>query len=149
MEKDYILKEIERTAKENNGKPLGSARFAKETGIKFSDWYGKYWARWSDAVIEAGYPPNKMNTAYDEETLFEQVIALIREISKFPTAGELRLKASKSTGFPGRTLGNRLGYSADLANKIITYCGSNPKYQDIIKVCKEKPWWYSSSAIRL
>ena len=54
MNKEHILKEIDRTAKENNGTPLGSARFAKETGITKSDWLGKYWTKWSDAVIEAG-----------------------------------------------------------------------------------------------
>ncbi|MGP7977551.1 MAG: GIY-YIG nuclease family protein, partial [Desulfobaccales bacterium] len=59
MEKDYILKEIIRTTKENTGVPLGRLRFKNETGIKISDWYGKYWAKWGDAIREAGYEPNK------------------------------------------------------------------------------------------
>ena len=39
-----ILDAIQKTAKKNGGKPLGAARFEKETGVKPYDW-GKYWAR--------------------------------------------------------------------------------------------------------
>jgi hypothetical protein len=38
-DKQHILDEIKRTAKENNGIPLGTQRFFKETGIKTTDWY--------------------------------------------------------------------------------------------------------------
>ena len=34
IKKEHILSEIKRTATENNGKPLGTRRFEKETGIK-------------------------------------------------------------------------------------------------------------------
>src|SRR5207237_1245921 len=52
--RDTILAEIRRTAAENAGKPLGMARFRDETGIRPEDWEGRYWARWSDAIREAG-----------------------------------------------------------------------------------------------
>ena len=71
MNKEYILKEIDRTAKENNDIPLGRLKFARETGIRYSDWWGIYWAKWNDALIEAGYPPNKLQSAYDETFLIE------------------------------------------------------------------------------
>lgn len=46
MTKDFILKEINRTAQANGGKALGRQRFIDETGIKEYDWKGKIWARW-------------------------------------------------------------------------------------------------------
>ena len=45
MDKEYILKEIKRTAEENGGIPLGVASFFRETGVKEFDWRGKIWAR--------------------------------------------------------------------------------------------------------
>lgn len=72
MKKDYILQEIRRTAKENGGVPLGRQRFSHETGIKQSDWLGKFWARWGDALREAGFAPNQLQGAFDETLLLEK-----------------------------------------------------------------------------
>lgn len=57
MTKLYILREIKRTTQANGGKPLRKIQFESDTGIKRYDWFGVYWARWSDALREAGYLP--------------------------------------------------------------------------------------------
>lgn len=59
MNKHHILDEIRRTAATNGDRPLGRDRFERETGIKMSEWEGRYWARWNDAVREAGLSPNE------------------------------------------------------------------------------------------
>lgn len=55
MNRQYIINEIKRTARKNDGVPLRMAIFHKKTGIKKKDWCGKYWTNWCDAVKEAGY----------------------------------------------------------------------------------------------
>ncbi|MFA5293075.1 MAG: GIY-YIG nuclease family protein [Phycisphaerae bacterium] len=137
MDKKHIIDEIIRTAKENNGKPLGSGKFARITGIKESDWYGKYWAKWGDALKEAGFKPNKLKSAYDEDFLIECVISLIREINKFPTSGELQLKSYNTEGFPAHKTFRRLGQKTKMVRKILAYCKDKSKYQDVIEICKE------------
>jgi hypothetical protein len=54
----YILQEIKRTTLANGGTPLRKLQFESETGIKRYDWFGVYWARWSDAIREAGCMQN-------------------------------------------------------------------------------------------
>jgi len=42
VDKQHILDEIRRTARSNGDEPLGKQKLLKETGIKQSDWHGKY-----------------------------------------------------------------------------------------------------------
>ncbi len=55
---------------------VGRQRFESVTGIKFRDWCGRYWSRWSDAVREAGLEPNRMSEAYGDEVLLEKLALL-------------------------------------------------------------------------
>lgn len=136
MNRQHIINEIIRTAKENNGIPLGSDRFETETGIKCCEWRGKYWAKWNDAIKEAGLKPNKMTTAYDESWLIEQFISLVREIKKFPSDVEIRLKAYNTKNFPASGTFNRLGTTTKRANKILAYCEGKLVYHDVSEICR-------------
>jgi hypothetical protein len=84
MTREFILKEIKRTAEANGGKPLGHKSFADETGINEYEWKGKIWARWSDAVREAGYSPNELRTAFGDDYFLEQLALFIRDLGHFP-----------------------------------------------------------------
>ena len=66
ISRDHILLEVKRTAAANGGKPLGRRAFFTETGIKESDWSGRFWARWNDVLKEAGVGPNKLNEARED-----------------------------------------------------------------------------------
>lgn len=118
MTKQYIIDEIKRTAAKNGGTALGRERFFTETGIKDSAWYGKYWVRWSDAIREAGLVPNRMNEAYATEFLIEKLIALCRELGRFPVAGDLRMKARTDCEFPSHTVFGRLGSKRQLIARV-------------------------------
>jgi hypothetical protein len=144
MNKQHILDEIIRTTKENNDIPLGHRKFETETGIKKADWYGKYWSKWSDAIKEAGFAPNKLQTAYDESWLVEQFILLIREINKFPSEGDIRLKAHNTINFPNSKTFDRLGSTTKRADKIITYCEGKSGYQDVAEICRNYIASYSN-----
>jgi hypothetical protein len=82
MDKEYIMKEIRRTAKVNEGLPLGWRQFEAETGIRYSDWYGKYWTRWSDAVREAGLKPYRL--VLRPPTFLMIVLAITGSVSVVP-----------------------------------------------------------------
>lgn len=135
MDKKHILDEIRKTAEDNNGTPLGVGRFYKETGIKESDWRGRYWPKWGDAVQEAGYKPNTLQGAYSNEFLFSKLIELIRKLGKFPTTAELSLAARQDDSFPCRNVFDRFGGKNGLVARTIEYCEKCGGYDDIITLC--------------
>ncbi len=136
MDKQHIIAEIIRTAEKNGGRPLGRRRFLSETGIKESDWYGKYWARWGDAVKEAGYLPNELQDAYDECWLIEQLISFIRELGRFPVSGDLLLKTRRDKSFPSDATFRRLGKKAEIVKRVLDYCREKSGYEDVISICE-------------
>ena len=135
MDKAYILSEIKRTTQENGGKPPGRERFLRETGIKQTDWIGKHWVRWGDALKEAGYDTNQLQAAYPDELLLESFIALTREIGKFPVNAELRMKARTDKTFPSHGTFARFGPKHKLRQRIVEFCQDRPGYEDIVRLC--------------
>jgi len=136
MDKDHILSEIKRTAEENGGVPLGRERFERETGIKQSDWWGKCWSRWNDAIVEAGYTPNRMQSAYSGEFVIQKLLELIRELGHFPTVGELRVKAHQTDGFPAHNTFAKFGNKHGLTQAALAYCEEHDVEDDIVAICK-------------
>jgi hypothetical protein len=135
MDKQRIVSEIRRTAEANGGVPLGVARFLEETGIKVADWEGKFWARWGDALREAGFEPNQLNSAYDQTILIEKFVSLMRELGKFPVQRELKLKARTDKSFPSANVFARLGSKQQVAARILDYCKSHPGCEDVMALC--------------
>jgi len=134
-EKEYIIREIIRTAKENSNLPLGKDRFFSATGIKQTDWYGKYWTKWSDALKEAGYEPNKFNEAYEDGFILEKLVSFIREINRFPSAGDLMLKTRTDESFPSHNVFERLGKQKDKIVKVVEYCNKREEMTDVLEIC--------------
>lgn len=134
MNKQHILSEIQRTAQENGGLPLGLDRFSQETGIRYDDWFGKYWARWSDAVKEAGFAPNKFVTeGYGEDVLIGKYAALVRELGRVPVRGEIGLKRRTDKSFPSdKTFRQRFGAKARLLTRLREYCLTDDSLADVL-----------------
>jgi hypothetical protein len=136
MDKEYIINEIKRTAKDNAGLPLGHRRFFQETGIRESDWKGRFWVRWGDAVQDAGYAPNAYQTAYGEDELIEHLANLARELGHFPISAELRMKATQDKGFPSDSIWrSRFGSKASMVKRVLDYCTSHPDLADVAELC--------------
>lgn len=134
MSKEKILEDIKRLASENGGKPLGKEKFQRETGIKPYHW-NKYWVRFGDILIEAGFKPNKMNEAYPDELIIEKYIDLINEVGHFPTSTELNFKCHNDDSFPSKNAMQRLGKKSEVAQKILNSTLSNG-LEKVIDICQ-------------
>ncbi|HEX5472315.1 MAG TPA: hypothetical protein VFW73_10530 [Lacipirellulaceae bacterium] len=136
--KAEILDEIRRTASENGGRPLGIARFQSETGIRRSEILGVHWARRGDALCEAGFSPNELQSAYSTEELIRFYVNLARELGHLPVKDEVKMKHRTNLGFPGWDPSTRLGTRADRFRAVAEFCRENPGYEHVLRRCQEK-----------
>jgi hypothetical protein len=129
--KDVILADIRRIATENGGLPPGRKTFENLTGISAGKWCGVYWARWSEALAEAGFAPNAMISRRDSDDLLRRVADLCRNLGKMPTTPDMRLYARSDPTFPNdKTVAHHFGRMADLVAALRTLA-TTPEYQDI------------------
>ncbi len=139
MNKEEILQEIRRIAKAQGGKAPGERLFEREAGIRKSDWYGKFWARWGDAIREAGLSPNELVGPIDEESLLDKYARFAQELGHLPVSGELRLKARQESSFPSHNIWGKWGGKSELVKMLAQYCQSHPEYADVLQMCKDVP----------
>jgi hypothetical protein len=137
MDKDQIIREIQLAAKANGGIALGWRRFEEKTGIRYYDWCGQFWSRWSDAIREAGCEPNRMSESYDEKVLIECLILLTRRMGHTPTVGELLLATNNDKKLPSAKVFRRLGKKPERISKVIAFCEANPGHDDVLALWRE------------
>ncbi len=132
--KNHILAEIKRTAQKNGGAPLGIARFRAETGIKSSDCVGKFWARWGDALVEAGFEPNVLQGPRNDDELLGSLALFARELGHFPVTNEIKLKARTQPGFPSHNTFARFGGKQAPATRLREFCTARG-HEDVAALC--------------
>lgn len=130
--RDFIISEIRKLANESGGAAPGQQVFAKATGITESKWRGKYWARWGDALIEAGYQPNEWTGRSDTETLIVGMIAACRHYGKFPTYAELGMLRHSDPSIPSpKVVQSNFDGREHVIAAIGEYIGDDPEYDDV------------------
>lgn len=98
--RQQILDEIKRVAKQNDDRPPGVQAFTRETGITEGRWRGVIWARWSDALKDAGFAPNEFQTRYESGVVLDSIIRACRHYGRLPTTAELRLRRRADPSIP-------------------------------------------------
>jgi len=137
MEKQHIIKQIQKIAASNGGEAPGWRKLQAEAGINYSDWCGVHWARWNDALADAGFGPNQITTPYSDTELLGQYASLALQLGHLPTGAELRLNTKKDSNFPSDSTFRRLGSKLELAQKLVAHCGSDPKLEQVMVLASE------------
>ena len=137
MERDHIVREIQRVAKANGGVAPGWRKFEEETGIRYYDWFGQFWTRWNDAVREAGCEPNRMSEAYEDGFLLESLALLSRRLGRVPTQGDMLLAAKNDPGFPSEKVFRRLGNKSKRVPSVIAFCEATAGYDDVAALWRQ------------
>lgn len=135
--KEAIISEIQRTAINNRGTPLGQETFERETGISTGSWRGKYWRNWGDAVREAGFAANAKNEAHTSVFLIASLANLTRTNKRFPTYADMRLARESDKSFPAHHALTRLGAVSDRVELVRQYAIEHPEFSEILAVLPE------------
>lgn len=133
MDRNAILAAVRETAVANGGVALGRLRLESETGIKPYHWQ-KFWPRYSDLVREAGVEQQAFVTARPNTVLIAAIVAVAREIGRYPTAADLQVKRTNDPKFPNFKTFERLGNKAEAVAKVATYCRENG-IDDVALMC--------------
>lgn len=129
--RDHILAEIRRLA-ELNGQPPGQRLFERETGIAVHLWVGKFWAKWGDALVEAGYQPNAWQSRLNSDDVLNGVIAGIRHFGRFPARNELMLYRQANPSIPtDQAIKRHFGRKSDLVAALAKRAAEDSAYADI------------------
>ena len=135
--KEHILSEIRRVAAENGDVLPGQKRFTELTGIGAWEWKGRYWARWGDAVREAGHEPQTWGPKgqKDDQTLLRFLADLTRTLGHIPTEPDLRLWKRSHPDAPHATVfRTRWGGKAELVAALSSFARAEPDYADVAAI---------------
>lgn len=131
-ERTLILNEIARIAKANDGKPPGVRAFERETGIKEATWRGVHWARWGDALTEAGFSPNTWQGKHETNFVIEKFIEACRHYSRVPTIDELKMYGRGRDDFPNsKSLYLHFGSKEALLQNLRSWVVGKGEYSDV------------------
>lgn len=149
--KDDILAAIRLEAELADGVPPGIERFEKQTGIRRHEWSGVYWARWGDALIEAGYRPNVWgaDAARSDDELAEALAEQVRSLGRWPTKADLLLakRSDPSIPHPG-SLARRLGGVDEQRAFLLSWVLSHDGWGDVAATLRTIVKAHASSAAR-
>lgn len=135
---EQILNEIRRLASENDGKPPGKQMFARVTGITEGKWSGRLWARWSDALAEAGFMPNEKQVRLESSAMLLKVAELWRQLGRAPTHSEMKLRRRSDPTFPNsNTLSNHFPTNAGLIHALRELAASEG-YGDLLPMLPDE-----------
>jgi hypothetical protein len=138
ISREEILSEIRKFVATHEGEIPGQRTFSVATRIKPSAWAGKYWARWSDAVREAGFDANAMNQKIPDGDLIEKLAAFISSLGYFPVRDEINIHARKVPGFPvWQTIANRYGGMPETAAALLEF-GRKSENASLIQLCEAR-----------
>lgn len=138
LSKQHILSEIQRVMAMHDGR-LSFRKFCEESGLKEHQILGMHWARWNDALAEAGVEnTNSFFRPRTEDTaVIEAIAQFIGQLGKWPTDNDLLIERRRNDSFPSIKVIRRVRTTSSLASRIIAYCEHQPHLSAVAQIAHE------------
>lgn len=135
LTKEEILSELKAVAQETGTTP-GQGTFAKKTGIRRHEWYGKYgWRNWGDLVADAGLEANSPPEKISNDQLCEALYGLTEELGAIPSMADLNIRGEDDPSFPARqTITKRLGSAHQRAVAVLRWAEATGLEGDTVEL---------------
>jgi len=125
-------------AERQGGKAPGSNAFSTETGIAEHVWRGKYWARWSDALAEAGFAPNEFQGRLESDLVFSKLAEVTRHYKRVPTVAEIGLYRQMHPTFPNPATFRAHFKKAEMLEQLRNWLSDKIDYEDVLAILPVK-----------
>jgi len=136
--KEQILSDIRRLGKQRGGH-ISLDAFLAATGLKEHQLLGKFWARWNEAIVEAGLQTKEFaRPRTEEETVIEAFAQLIERLKKLPTQTELLLERTHNESFPSIKILRRVRRMPVFFSKLSAYCTEHENFSIAAKIAAKQ-----------
>lgn len=143
----YLIGEIKRLAAADGGRAPGRLAFERATGVKTHQWRGVYWAKWNDAVLEAGCQPNEYQQRFDSEQVLRHVVDAARHFGHWPSDAEMALYRRQRLGVPSdKTISGHFPGKAARAAAVRQLAATDATMADILSMLPEEVKEFDKSA---
>lgn len=128
VSRQQIVAEIQRLAAVSGGR-LSVRAFCEQSGIREHQILGVHWAKWNDALAEAGI--KNTNSFFQPRTEDAKVVEALADFTnrhgKWPTDNDLLIERRRNTSFPSIKVIRRVRAASPLASRIAAYCSGRPE----------------------
>jgi hypothetical protein len=105
-----------------------------------AEWSGVHWARWTDAVAEAGFAPSAWQGKLDAGHVLGQLAAAVRHFGRIPAEADLRMYGRERVDFPSHsTFNSHFGSKAATITRLRQWVSERPDFTDVAAVLGPEP----------
>lgn len=115
---EAIIALIARYVDEHDGEVPGRHRFEAWSGVKRSEWIGRHWTAWGEALRAAGFEANSLQGAIPDDDVLRELALLTQRLGKFPTDAERRIEKRTNPAFPSHSRIQALGRTAEQMRRL-------------------------------
>ena len=138
--REFIIGEIKRLAAAAGDRAPGFKAFRSATAVQEHEWRGLYWARWSDALAEAGFPPNEWQGRLDPERILHRFAVACRQMGRIPTTAEMEMQRRADPNVPStKTLRAHFGGHAEAVDALRHWTGEHAAFADVAALLGPPP----------